>query len=192
MLRIVPIVYVSDDEQIANHLAVWCLGPSGKKPLQKSGVPDGIDAAGIFIILVGICQRADDGVSLLRAKTKAGADKPDVITGQPAAKGQELIEVAVMEQNVGIQIDTAVFIDDLQSGIVRYKSPLFVRISCGRIRNAVNIEIVLIPFDDFIIRTEFLPACDALLDNFRFGITAKSAVVNLLGYHFLDLLLVVI
>ena len=44
----------------------------------------------------------------------------------------------------------------------------------------VNVEIVLVPFDDLVIRTILFPAFDAFFRQLRFRISAEPAVMDLL------------
>ena len=66
---------------------------------------------------------------------------------------------------------------------ISQKRILFLLKAHPGIRIIVDIEIILVPFDNFIVRHMLSPACDALLRQLRLLASAKPAVVDSLWDH---------
>lgn len=81
--------------------------------------------------------------------------------------------------DVGVEIDAAMFIEDFEPCVVADEG-IFAGLVClCRIWNGVNVEVILIPFYDFIAGKELSPRRDALLRRFRQRIAPEPAVMYL-------------
>lgn len=92
--------------------------------------------------------------------------------------------------DVGVEIDAAMFIEDFEPCVVADEG-IFAGLVClYRIWNGVNVEVVLVPFYDFIAGKELSPRRDALLRRFRQRIAPEPAVMYLFGdlHLFIDCL----
>ena len=86
--------------------------------------------------------------------------------------------------NVRIEVDTAILMQNPETGIVAHEGILLHGIRLCRIRNDVNIEVILIPLFYLIIRQILLPRSNALLRQFGQRIASEPAVMYNLWYHF--------
>ena len=86
--------------------------------------------------------------------------------------------------DVRIEIDAAILMQNPETGIVAHESVLLLSVRLCRIRNDINIEVILIPLLYLIIRQVLLPRIDALLCQFWQRIASEPAVMYNLWYHF--------
>lgn len=85
--------------------------------------------------------------------------------------------------NVRIEVDAAIFMQNPEASIVAHESILLHGIRLSRIRNDVNIKVILIPLFYLIIRQVLLPRSNALLRQFGQRIASEPAVMYNFWYH---------
>lgn len=68
--------------------------------------------------------------------------------------------------NISIEIEATVFVKDLETRVVAYKRVFLGLVSLAGIWNAVDIEVIFVPFLDFIVWEKFLPAIDTFKRRF--------------------------
>lgn len=84
---------------------------------------------------------------------------------------------------IRVEVNTTVFIQYPEAGIVANESIFLLCIRLCRIRNDIDIEVVFILFLYLIVRQKLLPRSDARLRQFRQRVTAKPTVMYYLRYH---------
>ena len=86
--------------------------------------------------------------------------------------------------DVRIEVDAAILMQNPEAGIVAHEGILLHGVCLCRIRNDINIEVILIPLFYLIIRQILLPRSNALLRQFGQRIASEPAVMYNLWYHF--------
>ena len=85
--------------------------------------------------------------------------------------------------DIGVEINAAMMVENPEAGIVAHKRVFPGLIGLGCIWNAVDIEVVLVPLLDLVIRKELALTLDALDGAPRQRIAAKPAIMYRLRNH---------
>ena len=124
-----------------------------------------------------LCAHAGAGIHQQRAavgcwRTVLHADKALVL--------QQFVQRA-HQLHVRVQIDAAVLIQHCQPHIVRHKGIFLCFVGLLRVAVLADLKVLLVPFDDLVIRAVFFPAFDTFPALRVDGPAAEPAVVDDLG-----------
>ena len=124
-------------------------------------------------------------VMRLGSKTKASCYVPVILKPSKRWILQQVIKGA-HRFHIRIEVDAALLLNNHQPDVIRQESVFLLLIAHPGVCVSINIEIVLVPFDNLVVRHVLSPACDALLRQLRLLAPAKPAVVDFLGDHILS------
>ena len=144
--------------------------------LNKGGIPVGRQHFADHLA-ARLCAHAGAGVHQQRAAVGRGRT---VLHADKALVLQQLIQRA-HQLHVRVQIDAAVLIQHCQPHIVRYKGIFFCLVGLLCVAVLADLKVLLVPFDDLVIRAVFFPAFDTFPALRADGPAAEPAVVDDLG-----------